>query len=1455
MKRLTAALLLIPSLSFGTKIVSQQTGNWGDTASWVGSVVPGNGDEVSLFHVIQATDTRTIGVSVTTGSIAINLNSTGTIHITGAGHLIQRGYGTYTAGAGNLNDAVIVDSGTAWEFDASASSSPTTIHYGFFPSGNTGYRKFKISGSSWAYASIYNTDSSTTALLGENSLADGGVYELYYASVTRMKFESALNNAVGSHASWSAQFSSFTSCDVINLAAGGNLYSTGTIRHEFNYHQNTLNGNAIRFVITSFKGPEGIRSIKNNFFDETTQMCSNCAMGDFTIQNNYFGNEYNNISASWSLFTNNFISVTQAPNSTVGGTMSDSYFWWNQDQQNPHVITVNISSSVAMTGMMWGQSGTSRTSGADDSGELYLQGTPGNISTYTLTNSILLPNGRGYSSLEITSLLGTASPASYTFNKAILEHNTWFGGFDNSATAPFAAVDYSESSNMAPGTLVSFKSNLTWNTAISTLPAQYFKVFDFGNQTTNLSQGYAVGPTTDVCSPSACDYNSSYGGLVSSAAGTNAARYLNQGRGYAGNFSSTPGVHDVDNANPNFVDYHRNFEKFDSAYWRPHFGISQPATWSSGGSYVDGDYVAASSSTLYWGDTINYVHVSSGFCVGNPQPGAYPITSWGKCWQFASINDFKQAVLSSMTFTDATIGATNSDVNQTLLKWVRAGFHPTNSSLKSTAHDGGDIGAMSVLTGGAGRPVLNISSNPVATVGGTVQFVTTMSVTYGLTSGSMGSIDQNGLYTAPTTYFTPKNILAQGCPGRPNDDIINTRIDALPVDTNSAVRFAHHFTTNGGSNTIVFEPTMPTNLYNNTTNITSMTFRTTHGADGSFPMLSTFTRLQEGSVISNDPTFTTQDHHIIGVSSNTCLAAEQYNFYNYGLDTAVPGSNSTSGWQYYTNNYYLPDTTFNAAGGSDAAGMAIQPILLRFSELRAGSIQHALRMTTNNANLYNTSISTAGYVWPATSHAQNNNCTNQVSCFPYGARLRLKSTVDCTQFSTTGGQAVCTALKNYGVFLVDGGTKFGISTDYNMAESTQNFAATFSTLQSTWSTQDFEQVDESSLMISSFTGNVNPSNAYIAPDNYAQVVVTNQVDGSSRTISIAIQPVTVGFANPAHQGLNTGINVMAGTPQFQIPYWVQGASDTAAACSMTPTVGSLTSGCLYTAPATQFNQLLITTVTVTSNIDPNHGTVSFPLVVFSSDGIRIRMGPAISTLDTIPPYDNNGVYADSTTGVKFFEDPVNSIPGWTQRIIQGSNTYANQLYNNADYGSEDKAWSFMVPNGSWTLTTNFASKNVLDITTSSNCLETQGVVYQSTFSLASTLAEPVVKTTYTVVTNNRFYWAIRGNDYQSHNFISYFTLTPTPPFPAITSALTASGTQGYPFSYQMTANNSPTSYAASGLPSGLSVNTGTGLISGSPTVSGTYNVTLTATNTAGTGPPSTLAITLNPLLPFKIRFR
>lgn len=89
------------------------------------------------------------------------------------------------------------------------------------------------------------------------------------------------------------------------------------------------------------------------------------------------------------------------------------------------------------------------------------------------------------------------------------------------------------------------------------------------------------------------------------------------------------------------------------------------------------------------------------------------------------------------------------------------------------------------------------------------------------------------------------------------------------------------------------------------------------------------------------------------------------------------------------------------------------------------------------------------------------------------------------------------------------------------------------------------------------------------------------------------------------------------------------------------------------------------------------------------------------------------------------------------------------------------------------------------------------------------------------------------------------TVNPSASAPAISSPLTQSGTVGSAFSYQISASGTPTSYGGTGLPAGLSLNTTTGAITGTPTAAGTSNVAISATNSSGTG-TATLVITISP---------
>jgi hypothetical protein len=89
------------------------------------------------------------------------------------------------------------------------------------------------------------------------------------------------------------------------------------------------------------------------------------------------------------------------------------------------------------------------------------------------------------------------------------------------------------------------------------------------------------------------------------------------------------------------------------------------------------------------------------------------------------------------------------------------------------------------------------------------------------------------------------------------------------------------------------------------------------------------------------------------------------------------------------------------------------------------------------------------------------------------------------------------------------------------------------------------------------------------------------------------------------------------------------------------------------------------------------------------------------------------------------------------------------------------------------------------------------------------------------------------------------SIAPAPATPVVTSALSATGRAGSPFSYKIDASESPTSYVALNLPGGLAVNVGTGQISGSPTQAGTFVATIRAANAAGLGAAESLSISIS----------
>jgi hypothetical protein len=156
-------------------------------------------------------------------------------------------------------------------------------------------------------------------------------------------------------------------------------------------------------------------------------------------------------------------------------------------------------------------------------------------------------------------------------------------------------IQSNETFNTPTGSLTSAMNNLTF----STLANSYFK---FETQ----SSGGTL--QVDVCSPSNCDYNFGYNFALTEPSCT---QCTNQGNGYSGKWSVTPGAHDQ-TLNPNFLDYKRSAELWDVKYLGNVY-----SAWSSSGTYPYGSFVSDSNSTLYWGQTVNFRCINLTGCNGS----------------------------------------------------------------------------------------------------------------------------------------------------------------------------------------------------------------------------------------------------------------------------------------------------------------------------------------------------------------------------------------------------------------------------------------------------------------------------------------------------------------------------------------------------------------------------------------------------------------------------------------------------------------------------------------------------------------------------------------------------------------------------------------------------------------------------------------------------------------------
>jgi hypothetical protein len=148
------------------------------------------------------------------------------------------------------------------------------------------------------------------------------------------------------------------------------------------------------------------------------------------------------------------------------------------------------------------------------------------------------------------------------------------------------------------------------------------------------------------------------------------------------------------------------------------------------------------------------------------------------------------------------------------------------------------------------------------------------------------------------------------------------------------------------------------------------------------------------------------DQHLLVVQSGACRLYELYH-----------ASRTATGWDAGSGAVF--DLSTNALRpeqwtSADEAGLPILPGLVRYDEVEAGEIRHALRFTVWTSG--------RGFVAPA----RHFGTSDDPNVPPMGARLRLKAAFDISHFS---GQArvVLVALKRYGMFVADSGRSWFVS--------------------------------------------------------------------------------------------------------------------------------------------------------------------------------------------------------------------------------------------------------------------------------------------------------------------------------------------------------------------------------------------------------------------------------------------
>lgn len=280
------------------------------------------------------------------------------------------------------------------------------------------------------------------------------------------------------------------------------------------------------------------------------------------------------------------------------------------------------------------------------------------------------------------------------------------------------------------------------------------------------------------------------------------------------------------------------------------------------------------------------------------------------------------------------------------------------------------------------------------------------------------------------------------CPVFPADNIWNRRVDALPLDANSAT----YVSTIGAATR--FHPDVGSDInsfgipYNLTTSKPTV-FPTFDYADeserGPYPV-STKMLIEGGTWASTNG----GDRHVLMVNTSKKVLYELYSTYSSGSKAFHCGSGAIFN---LASNNLRP----NGWTSADAAGLPVFPGLLNYNEVATGVVRHALRFTTRRTN---------GYIWPARHKAGPQTAGYP----PMGQRFRLRASFDISRYSRNN-QVILTCLKQYGMFVADNGSDWFMTgaPDKRWVDSDLDQLKNLTG-------SDFEAVDESALMVNPDSG-------------------------------------------------------------------------------------------------------------------------------------------------------------------------------------------------------------------------------------------------------------------------------------------------------------------------------------------------------------------------------------------------